>query len=165
MPVDVELAIEQLYEDPSLRDEISDDPAGTLLKWAEKKLVALAEKHDNEEAFEEEFATLRQLIKSMNRFTARERMMDEIEKEGQVGQLVERAQALGLPAEKPPVSTFSAQALIPEEARIHTLIEMLDPSPTQLGLSITEDPMMEDEDTVRLDPSKLPNRNLPDELA
>jgi len=129
MAIDVESAVMRLYEDTSLRDAISDDPANTLLKWAEDKVIALAEKHDDDEAFEDEFKTLRRLIKTMNRYGGRQGAMDGEEKQKYMGKLVERAQSLGLPVKQPKADDMiQAQGVLSEEDGINALIDMLAPS-------------------------------------
>lgn len=175
MPIDIEGAVARLYEDPSLFDEIDADSADALLKWAEEKLVKLAETHDDEEAFENEFAQLRKLVKSMNRFTARQQMMDGAEKSEKMGKLVERAQELGLPAKAKSTDTFNAQGVQPESANLYALIKMIDPSPPKTlpeaepSLDITNDVPVDDDDDIT---NPLPrfiddmgNLDLPDELA
>lgn len=173
MSIDVEGAVARLYEDPSLRDEVADDSAEALLKWAEDKLVELAEAHDDEETFENEFAQLRKLIKSMNRFTARQQMMDGTEKEERMGKLVEHAQSLGLPAKYQKIQAFSAQGVQPESANMHALINLIDPTRHESELKPTLDiaeevPIDDDEDITKPLIRFMDNEgnlDLPDELA
>ena len=157
MSIDVESAVMRLYEDPSLRDAIADDPANTLLKWAEDKVVALAEKHEDEEAFEDEFKTLRRLIKTMNRYGGRQNDMDGEEKQKHVGKLVERAQALGYPVKQPKADDMvQAQGAVSESDGIQALIDMLEPSSDEAEINpFGESPVPNEEETLPLDPEDL----------
>ena len=139
MAINAEKALMRLYEDMSLRDEIDDNSANTLLKWAEKKVVSMAAAHDDEETFDAAFTTLRQLIKTMNRFSGRQRMMDTGEKQNQMSVLMQRAGEAGFQVASDRASALiGAQSLLPQEAGIHALIALVDPPPPDPELSVRQ---------------------------
>ena len=45
-------AVQRLYESADVRDELTDDEAETLLKWAEDELIRLDESGADDETFE-----------------------------------------------------------------------------------------------------------------
>ena len=130
----------RLYEDTSLRDAISDDPANTLLKWAEDKVVALAEKHEDEEAFEGEFKTLRRLIKTMNRYGGRQGTMDGEERDRNIWVSWWNGHNLwALPVKQPKADDMiQAQSVLSEEDGINALIDMLEPTSDEESNSMQE---------------------------
>ncbi len=65
-------ALMRLYESASLRDELTDDEAKQLLKWAEDEVVRLDESGIDDAAFEGQVDTLTRLLKQMNRYAGRQ---------------------------------------------------------------------------------------------
>jgi hypothetical protein len=67
-PADDTIAAEEqrLYESASLRDDLNDEEAQTLLTWGQKQVRRLAV--DYADNFEQKTRFLRQLIKGINRF-------------------------------------------------------------------------------------------------
>lgn len=65
-------ALMRLYENADLRDELTDDEAETLLKWAETQLTLLDTPALDDEAYEAQVDTLMRLIKQMNRYAGRQ---------------------------------------------------------------------------------------------
>lgn len=68
----VEDALMRLYENADLRDELTDDEAATLLKWAETELTRLDTPALDDETFEAQVDTLMKLLKQMNRYAGRQ---------------------------------------------------------------------------------------------
>lgn len=62
----------RLYEDADLRDELTDEEADRLLKWAETELSRLDASAADDAAFETQADTLMKLLKHMNRFAGRQ---------------------------------------------------------------------------------------------
>jgi hypothetical protein len=69
-------AIERLYEDADVRDELRDDEANTLLKWAEDRLTQLAAQAATDEEFDAKASQFRSLLKGMNRLVGNRSTLD-----------------------------------------------------------------------------------------
>lgn len=65
---------ERLYESPSLRDDLNDAEAQTLLTWGEGQVERLA--RDYPDDFEQQARFLRQVIKNINRFVGQREFED-----------------------------------------------------------------------------------------
>ncbi|MBK8027621.1 MAG: hypothetical protein IPK19_41140 [Chloroflexi bacterium] len=61
-----ESAVMRLYEDSSLRDGLTDEPAARLLRWAEDQLIALDESGVDDAAFEEGVTGILASVKQIN---------------------------------------------------------------------------------------------------
>ena len=95
-PINVENAVIRLYENEGLTDALDDQPAKLLLQWAESQISTMADRHDNEETFEETFKQLRFLVRAINRFAAQRDSMPPEEKQDYVQQrIIDRAQRMG----------------------------------------------------------------------
>lgn len=65
-------ALLRLYENADLRDELTDDEAESLLKWAEAELTRIDAASPDDAGFEAQADTLMSLLKRMNRFAGRQ---------------------------------------------------------------------------------------------
>ncbi|MEO8394557.1 MAG: hypothetical protein ABI700_16300, partial [Chloroflexota bacterium] len=65
-------AVMHLYESADVRDELTDDEAETLLKWAEAELTRLDESGADDETFDAKVVTLMDLLKNMNRYAGKQ---------------------------------------------------------------------------------------------
>ena len=65
-------ALQRLYENADLRDELTDEEADTLLKWAEAELTRIDAASADDASFEAQADTLMSLLKRMNRFAGRQ---------------------------------------------------------------------------------------------
>lgn len=106
----VDSALEALYEDASLRDELRDDEANELLKWAEAELVKLDESDATDADFESKIAQLRQLVRGMNRFVGRRAEISAQGADDAVTRLTEQASALGYSLTPEQLAQFGAQS-------------------------------------------------------
>ncbi len=61
-------ALMRLYESASVRDELTDEEAEALLKWAETEVTRLDQSGVDDETFDDGVRTLMKLAKEMNRF-------------------------------------------------------------------------------------------------
>lgn len=95
MPVNIENAIMNLYDDSSLTDELTDQPAKALLQWAEAQIPALAAQFPEEDPFEGAMKSLRGLLKGINRLVGQRDTLLPDERTAALKALMERAQALG----------------------------------------------------------------------
>lgn len=66
---------QRLYESASLRDDLDDAEATTLLRWGEEQVQRLAAEYPDD--FEQKARFLRQLIKNINRFVGQRQYNDE----------------------------------------------------------------------------------------
>ncbi|MDX2075484.1 MAG: hypothetical protein SFZ02_03575 [bacterium] len=94
--IDLESAISQFYEDESLTEALTDQPAKTLLKWGEQQLGALAQKSASPDEFDEQFTQLRKLIKNISRFVAEHQDMAEEEQQEAMQKMMTFAQNIGV---------------------------------------------------------------------
>lgn len=106
----VDSALEALYEDASLRDELRDDEANELLKWAEAELVKLDTSGATDADFESKIAQLRQLVRGMNRFVGRRAEISAQGADDAVTRLTDQAAALGYSLTPEQLAQFGAQS-------------------------------------------------------
>jgi hypothetical protein len=71
--------VEQLYEDERLTDNLADQSAGTLLKWGEAQLKALAGLNLDEAALDGAARQLRSLMRSINNLAGQHMDLSEEE--------------------------------------------------------------------------------------
>ncbi|MDX1991102.1 MAG: hypothetical protein SF029_01850 [bacterium] len=125
MPIDLANAKIRLYEDASLTDELTDEPASQLLKWAEGQLERLAQRHSDEAAFDDAFKTLRGVVKGINRLVGQGGMLTPDEKQETTQRLVERAQALGF-AVGHQADTLQAQSVLSQSEQVAALLRWVE---------------------------------------
>lgn len=126
-----ERARQQLYEDVSTRDELTDDEAEVLLHWGEAQIEKLASTDLNDEQFDEAFANLSRMMKRMNRFAARRAEQAPDEQQESLGRIVESAAAAGLtPVAETLPETISAQDVPDTLSNLQALIQMFTPPNT-----------------------------------
>lgn len=65
-------ALQRIYENADLRDELTDDEADAMLKWAEAELARIDAANPDDAGFEAQAETLTSLLKRMNRFAGRQ---------------------------------------------------------------------------------------------
>jgi hypothetical protein len=65
-------AVMRLYENADLRDELTDDEAEALLKWAESEIARIDQAAPDDAAFEAQAEALTDMLKSTNRFAGRQ---------------------------------------------------------------------------------------------
>lgn len=87
-------AIEQLYGDAGVRDELTDDEALVLLKWGEDQIRALAAQNMDDAQFDEALAHLFKLLTRVNRFTARRADLMPEERQESLDKIAASAQAV-----------------------------------------------------------------------
>lgn len=117
-------ALQRLYEDSSVRGDLTDDESEALLQWGEEQIKRLAAQEMDSAAFEEAYSSLARLLTRMGRLAAGQAYMAPEEAQAALEKVNESAQALGL---QPAQSTFSAQAA-PEDvmATLQALIAQVD---------------------------------------
>lgn len=103
-----ERATIRLYEDPSLRADLTDDEANALLKWAEAEIARLDAAAPDDAAFNAGIDTLLHLTKSINRAAGSVGGFSAQTAE-RTAQIATDAQALGHPVEPAAVEAALAQ--------------------------------------------------------
>ncbi len=105
--VDLETATIRLYEEASLTEDLVDQDATMLLKWAEQQVADLVTKYgSDEEAFENAFSALRSMVKNMNRFVGQSAMSAEEQQAKRLENISQSAGQIGFEL----TPTFSAQS-------------------------------------------------------
>lgn len=110
---DVETATTQLYEDAGLTEDLIDEEANALLKWAEAQIPVMIARYTDETAFDEAFKALRTFVKSVNRLFGQP--TDDTEKQERMTKIAEAASALGYPVNPVELTDFTAQSAAPHE--------------------------------------------------
>jgi hypothetical protein len=141
----VEAAIQRLYEDPDLRDELTDDEAQALLRWAEAELNKVDASSADEVAFEAAVDTLGSLIKSINRFIGRRGYATPDEQAAAFAKIAAHAQALGYPLPADAFTpSFEAQAAGDNIAALQALLSQIEssaiPADPQPALTAADNP-------------------------
>jgi hypothetical protein len=123
-------AIESLYEDAGLLDELVDSDAQLLMQWAEKQVEALAGRNLDDAAFDEAVSQLKQLLTRINRYVGRHDYLTPDEQHDWMTKIVESASALGYNI---PIEQMSAQIVSLAAPDSHTLLtgllQMMEQSP------------------------------------
>jgi|GEM_PF-3934214 len=93
----IQSAMERLYEDMSLRDELTDDEANALLKWGEEEITRLANDSANadESAFDNAMSSLRKVLGGLNRIVGRGADMPAEQQTAAAQEVAASAQVLG----------------------------------------------------------------------
>lgn len=130
MSARVENAIQQLYEDPGLREELSDDEVPTMLQWAEREVAKLDARSADDAAFEAGFEALRKLLTSINRYIGRRSYSTPEEQAAEMDRIAERAGTLGyaLPIIEEDPTTFQAQGAVDNITALASLLARIDGS-------------------------------------
>ena len=127
-PIDPENAMIRLYENESLTENLTDDAAKTLLRWAEAQIMTLAENNEDETAFEDLFTTLRRLTRTMNTFAGLAAQMDTTKQQTYMEEIKDLATQLGFNVMDEQFSAYNASMIgLDETERVRQLIETIDP--------------------------------------
>ncbi len=110
--IDLDSALSQFYEDESLTDALTDQPADALLKWGEAQVQFLAQQAKDEDEFDHQFTALRKLIRNLSRYVAEHQEMAQDEQQESLGKISEFAQAIGLTINKTVDSIIEEQKLL-----------------------------------------------------
>ncbi len=131
--INVKDAIIRLYDDSSLTDELTDEPAKVLLKWAETQLPKLAERYTEEESFEDAFKTLRGLMKGINRLTGQRETLLPEEKQEALQKMVDRSTELNYKATADHTEAYlEKQTALSEQDHVNALIAWLETGSTEI---------------------------------
>lgn len=127
-----EWAIQSLYEDMGVRDELSDGEAAVLLAWGEAQVMRLAETLSSAE-FEVAFDSLRGLLRRMNRLAARRGFATTEDLAPAVQRVADYAHQLGFALDVTTLNNFLNQPVSQSAAggaydSLNALIGLLDNS-------------------------------------
>jgi hypothetical protein len=122
-----ERAIESLYEDTNLREELVDSEARLLLQWGEKRIADLARRNLPDAQFDEALDNLRQLLKRINRYIGRRAHMTPEEQQNWLVRIVEAANTLGYNVTLDQMNMdFQAQGVVDNHAALNALMAMIE---------------------------------------
>jgi len=144
-----ERAIQQLYEDTSARDELTDGEANVLLAWGEAQIKTLAARGLDDAAFDEAFSHLRGVMKNINRYTGGRSYKSVDELNALLNELAADAQAMGVNVQAEQLAVPQAQAADDNIALIQAMTAMLTPTVSQTApeqSSITSTPETDSND-------------------
>lgn len=98
--------VQALYEDPDLRDALTDDEADVLLRWAGEQAARIDASAADDAAFEAQANALRRMVKQMNRYAGESSYAPPDAQASALSAVTEQAAAVGLAA----TPVFEAQA-------------------------------------------------------
>lgn len=102
-------AIERMYGELNLTDELRDDEAQELLKWGEDELLRQDEATPDEETFDARFKGVRKLMKDINRAVGRRADSTDDDLRKRLQKFAEHAAELGYTVDAPRLEAFMAQ--------------------------------------------------------
>lgn len=121
-----ERAMERLYGDISLREDLTDDEAKPLFKWAEQKVMELDSTTEDEEVFDEKFKQLRRMMKRMNHFIGYRASEAPEEQRETLHKMMESASEIGIRIDETQMeSFFSAQSSLSNDEALQSMLGML----------------------------------------
>jgi hypothetical protein len=141
MSARVEATIQRFYEDADLRDELTDDEAQHLLRWAETELSKVDAASADDATFEVAAGTLSSLIKSINRFIGRRGYTTPEEQAAAFAKISAHAQALGYPLPADAFTpSFEAQAATDNVAALQALLSQIESSASPADVQTVSTP-------------------------
>ncbi len=118
----VDDALQRIYDDSSIRDELTDEEAGNLLQWAEGEIRRLDSAHADDSAFTRHIDTLMDLLKSMNRFAGKQGQFSAQSAPDTSGSIAALANALGHAAAPEQIAKSATGDPTSTVARLITLL-------------------------------------------
>lgn len=118
-------AINQIYEEPDYRDELRDDQAQALLSWAEGQIARLSSAAAADSQFDAMFESFRGLLKGMNRFAGRRGEMDAAARADKLNALRDLAANFGVSITDEQISQYLAALDQLDDAGVVTALTQL----------------------------------------
>lgn len=120
-------AAQQLYEDASLRGDLTDDEAAPLLAWAVDLLKARAARPDltDEASWQSHDDALRNVIRAVGKFAALRTYAPESDQQAALHRAADSLRTIGWQIDAD--AFFSKQAALPGDSMIKALIGVLMP--------------------------------------
>lgn len=130
----VERAIERMYGELNLTDELRDEEAQDLLKWGENELLRQDEATPDEETFDARFKGVRSLMKDVNRLVGRRGDSTEDDLRDRLQKFAAHAAELGYTVETPRLEAFLAQQkTLSNREAVQSMLELLQTDEAQAG--------------------------------
>lgn len=159
--IDPQNAIVQMYEDMSLTDAMTDDVARVVHQWGEAQIKMMANRMDNETAFEEKVAGMRGVLGLVNKFIDKRDKLDDERQRKYIRLLVERAQEAGYPAPFDAVGqVVDAQKTLDDHLTVRALLTMIETGRVSAGSLPDQADTIATRDAATLD--ALSNSQTPD---
>jgi hypothetical protein len=122
-------ALERMYEDTNVRDEIVDDDARILLQWGEAQVKRLAQQEMADEAFEDAYHKLTKVMARINRFAGMRQDADDEKKTELLEKFVSTATESGYPVSAENVAAFAKEnATMDNASAIRAMTALIDAS-------------------------------------
>jgi hypothetical protein len=132
-------ALERMYGELGLTDELTDDEAEILLRWGENAVTQLDAATDDEETFDAQFKQVRRLMKRVNRFVGAHADYDPAEAQEKLAKLRENAAELHITLDDARLQQYiSAQAGQPNGEALRGLLDLLSPPPPADATTLTD---------------------------
>lgn len=93
----IQRAVESIYENESLTEELDDDAAEFLLQWGEQQVRRRGEQIFEEARFEQTLHYLRRLMANLNYFVGQRENLEDEEARQIMGEIIQNAQILEFP--------------------------------------------------------------------
>lgn len=149
-------ALQRIYENADLRDELTDDEADAMLKWAEAELARIDAASTDDASFEAQADTLMNLLKRMNRFAGRQGQISAQGVDPAPTNIAGLATELGHPASS---EQIAATGTGDPASTIAALTALMSVTTTPAAPPETESPVSEQADPVA--PPPTPETDLP----
>lgn len=134
MAINLENATVRMVEDMALTDQLTDDTAKVMHQWATGQLQLMANRHDDEAAFEDAFTQLRGVLKLVNKFIGGRARMDDEKQRTYVRIIIEKAQEAGYPPQLSSVGTVvDAQKTLDDHLTLRALLALVETGSTTMG--------------------------------
>ncbi|MEL6149656.1 MAG: hypothetical protein AAFR56_08520, partial [Chloroflexota bacterium] len=125
---DAERAIERIYEDESLTDEMMDDEAKVLLRWSEDTVVELDSDAPDDDTFDARFKQMRKLMKRINKFIGQRSSVSDEEAQEMVEKFRSTAADMGHEISEERVQQFMvAQKTLSNTEAVKAMLALLKP--------------------------------------
>ena len=115
-------AVQRIYESADVRDELTDDQAEPLLKWAEDELTRLDQSGADDQTFDAKVVTLMDLLKQMNRYAGKQGQLTAQADDQTPGAIASLAGSLGHAAD---ASKIAAAGTGDPASTIHNLTALM----------------------------------------
>ncbi len=131
-------ALERMYEDTTVRDELIDQDATILLQWGEAQIKRLAQQEMDNGLFEDAYAKLTRIMARINRFVGKRHEADETKLADLLNRFAEVAAEAGYPVPPDKLAMFAKEhAALDDAAAIRAMTALLGmdavPSQTPAG--------------------------------
>lgn len=125
-----ETALQRLYEEISVRDELTDEESEALMRWGEAQIERLAGEDMDDESFDAAYDQLVKLMGRMNRLAAQRAHLSAEDQTVFAQRISESAAALHLPLTSDRLTAYFSQPVaFSDEVDVAGVIALFDPAP------------------------------------